>query len=299
MIKILTYNIDCLPETIDLNDLPWILRPIAWIYKLFKNTTLIKINDNHISYDKLNEIKEYLIKSNADIIGVQEDFNYHNDIYPKELYKSSTYTGKIEIKNLKWLPYPRFKADGINLFTNVRIIPLFEHIIKWNKSCGYIGHANDKLTTKGFRFYTLLIDNLYYIYLYIIHMDADFYNPENCSDVSKDISARKSQIRQLISFIFERYYMSTRPSIIIGDTNSYDKYKWDKDNIKYFIQNINYDNNLEFKEAVPDNYSDCDRIFFINHRKGKYKLKLEDCHFDTSVNLSDHYPLVATFDITS
>lgn len=295
MIKILTYNIDCLPETIDLNDLPWILRPIAWIYKLFKNTTLIKINDNNISYNKLNEIKEYLIKSNADIIGVQEDFNYHNNIYPKELYKDSIHTGKIEIKNLKWFPYPRFKADGINLFTNIRIIPLFERIIKWNKSCGYIGHANDKLTTKGFRFYTLLIDNLYYIDLYIVHMDADFYI-SNLSNVKNDLETRKSQLEQIVNHI--KNHNHKNPILIMGDTNSYDKYEWDKKNIQSnLIDKINFIPELTIKEAIPNNYRDCDKIFYINNVKCKYKLKLKECYLDISVNLSDHYPLIATFDI--
>lgn len=295
MIKILTYNIDCLPETIDLNDLPWILRPIAWIYKLFKNTTLIKINDNNISYDKLNEIKEYLIKSNADIIGVQEDFNYHNNIYPKELYKDSIHTGKIEIKNLKWFPYPRFKADGINLFTNIRIIPLFEHIIKWNKSCGYIGHANDKLTTKGFRFYTLLIDNLYYIDLYIVHMDADFCI-SNLSNVKNDLETRKSQLEQIVNHI--KNHNHKNPILIMGDTNSYDKYEWDKENIQSnLIDKINLIPELTIKEAIPNNYRDCDKIFFVNNSNAKYKLELKECYLDISVNLSDHYPLIAIFDI--
>lgn len=41
MIKILTYNVDGLPESLDLNNLPWILKPIAWIYKLIKGTTIV------------------------------------------------------------------------------------------------------------------------------------------------------------------------------------------------------------------------------------------------------------------
>ena len=33
-------------ETLDLNDLPWILKPITWIYKYIKKTTIVRINDN-------------------------------------------------------------------------------------------------------------------------------------------------------------------------------------------------------------------------------------------------------------
>jgi hypothetical protein len=148
MVKVLTYNIDGLPGTIDLRDLPWILKPVAWIYKLFKKTTLININDNGISQENLNKIKEFFIESSADIIGVQEDFNYHDEIYPSELYKDSKHTGKIEISNLKWFPYPKFKADGLNLFTKNNIEVSLECLEKWKKCNGYIDMRMICLLTK-------------------------------------------------------------------------------------------------------------------------------------------------------
>ena len=40
-LKLITYNIDGLPEKLDLNDLPLILRPIAWVYKLIKKRELL------------------------------------------------------------------------------------------------------------------------------------------------------------------------------------------------------------------------------------------------------------------
>lgn len=297
MIKVLTYNIDGLPNAIDLNDLPWILKPIAWIYKLFKKTTLIKINDNNVSYDSLNRIKDFLANSNADIIGLQEDFNYHNEIYPNEIYKDSKYTGKISISNIKWLPYPRFKADGLNLFTKRNVRTFFEHIEKWKKCNGYISHANDLLTYKGFRLYDVKVGEVR-LDVYVVHMDADFYNSDTCPNVSKDVEARKSQFKQLINCIKSRYYEGMyNPIIIMGDTNCYNKYEWDKVLINDFIYEINSTiSYLHIKEAVPTNYEDCDRIFYINHEYGEYQLELKDCHFD-SINLSDHHPLIATFNV--
>lgn len=305
-LKILTYNIDGLPESLDLNDLPCILKPITWIYKLIKKTTIIKINDNKDTSNKMKQISKFLLDSNADIIGVQEDFNYHNELTSElyDTYSWGTYLGGFDISKifssvecLTNFPLPRFKADGMNLFTKIGIHTYKEEIINWNKSSGYVDHANDLLTHKGFRFYNLNIDNIE-LDVYIVHMDADFYHPEKCPDVIKDIEARKSQIEQLLSYIFERYYACTNPAIIIGDTNSYDKYNWDKENIEYFIKNINYVKELNCQEAIPNNYNDCDRIFFINHSKGKYKLKLKECHFDKDISLSDHKPLEATFTLT-
>ena len=296
MIKVLTYNIDGLPDVIDLNDLPWILKPIAWIYKLFKKTTLIKVNDGSTSLDRFNKIKEFMIKSNSDFIGVQEDFNFHDEVYPSEIYKDSKHTGKIEISNLRWFPYPRFKADGINLFTKKNIKVLSEYIESWEECNGYISHANDAITRKGFRLYNVETNEAR-LDIYIIHMDADFYEPGTCPDVSRDVAARESQFKQLINCIKSRYNRGiNNPIIIMGDTNCYDRYKWDKDLVNNFISELNNIQYLHAKEAIPSNYNDCDRIFYVNHENGNHKLELEECNFNL-ISLSDHRPLVATFNI--
>ena len=177
---------------------------------------------------------------------------------------------------------PHFKADGINLFVKKeRFNFIEEKIVKWNKSHGYIGHANDKLTTKGYRYYQLKTDDKYILNVYVLHMDADFYHPENCPDVSKDLEARKSQFNQLVNDILEYYKYSLvhYPTLIIGDTNSYQKYEWDEKNIKD---------------------KDCDRIFYINSNKAQYSLEASKCYFDLTFDkvmgsLSDHKPLVAEF----
>lgn len=305
-LKILTYNIDGLPETLDLNDLPCILKPIAWIYKAIKKTTIVRINDNVDTDKKMKEIGQYFINSEADIIGVQEDFNYHKelteDLYDK--YSWGTYSGGFDIDKifssiecLSHFPLPRFKADGMNLFTKIGIHTNKEEIINWNKSSGYIDHANDLLTHKGFRFYNLNFDNVE-LDVYIVHMDADFYHPENCPDVTKDIEARKLQINQLLDYIYTRHNKGiSNPIIIMGDTNSYNKYEWDAENINNFITTLNYIKEFDCKEAIPNNYEDCDRIFFVNNSNAKYKLELNECHFDKDISLSDHKPLFATFDI--
>lgn len=303
--KILTYNIDGLPDYLDLKDLPWILKPIAWVYKLFKKTTIIKINDNKDTANNIRNISLYLSGYNFDLIGVQEDFNYHKQLMSyipnyicgkvSEDFSLKKLFSKIEIWS--YFPLPRFKSDGINLLMNSeRIKNNIERIISWDKSNGYISHANDLLTHKGFRYYNITIDNKYDIDVYVLHMDADFYHPESCPDVHKDIEARKSQINQLVSFI--KFNNSHNPIIIMGDTNSYDKYKWDADNIKYLIESINYNLNLHCEEAIPSNFKDCDRIFYINNDFSKYKLELEYCNFDLECdNFSDHKPLIANFKI--
>ena len=292
--KVVTYNIDGLPEKLDLNDLPWILKPIAWIYKLIKGTTLITINDG-INHNK--EISEYL--KGADIIGVQEDFNHHNELLSSlKEYNTGTHKEEFSLSkifsNIKLFPYLRFKSDGINIFTNWRINK--EKIIHWEKSYGYFSNANDKLTSKGFRYYNISKGGIY-IDVYIVHMDADFYDG-NYSKIKGDVEAKKSQLIQLSNYILNNH--STNPIIIMGDTNSYYKYKWDYDNIQeYLIKFIRNQSELQICEALPSNYSDCDRIFYINNVNSKNKLILEDCYFDSNISLSDHKPLIAIFNIIS
>lgn len=303
-LKVLTYNVDGLPEKLDLNDLPWLLKPIAWIYKLIKGTTIITINDNNDKNEDFEKISKYLSNVNADIIGVQEDFNYHDTLIGslEKNYSCGTHLGGFDISkvfsNTEWIthfPLPRFKCDGINVISRKNFSN--EKIESWKTSYGYFTHANDLLTHKGFRYYLINLGEDINVDLYILHMDADFYNPETCPNVTKDLNARKIQLNQLVKNI--KKSNTNNPIIIMGDTNSYDKYEWDKANIQEnLIDAINNTDNLNIQESVPTNYSDCDKIFFINNKNSKYKLELKDCYFDMDMSgISDHMPLIAIFNI--
>lgn len=311
-LKVITYNIDGLPEQLDLNTLPWILRPIAWIYKLIKKTTIVKVNDNTDTDKKSKHISKCLLKSDADIIGVQEDFNYHNELMSelKTTYNEGTYMGGFDLSKLfskveifSHFPLPRFKADGLNLLTkNNRIKRFVEHIEKWNDCNGYIDHANDLLTHKGFRYYDLLIDDKFRIDVYVLHMDADFQHTGE--DITKDVEARKSQLHQLTNHIIAKYLEGNiSPIIIMGDTNSYVDRDFDVKNIQEnLIDPINVHDQMNIEEVIPEGKKDCDRIFFINHKNADYQLKVKDCNYDTTFNeeignVSDHYPFVVNFNI--
>lgn len=296
-LKVLTYNVDLLPQNLNLKDLPWWLQPVRWIYKLVKKTNLITINDN---ITNAYGIGKYLLECNADIIAVQEDFNYHTEMYystVKNIYDDTTHTGKIDFNNIKWFPYPKFKADGLNLLVKKGIKIFLEDIVKWNKSYGYFSNANDLLTTKGFRFYNIIFNGVT-LDVYNIHMDADFYN--GSINVDKDLEARCSQFEQLVEYIKLRKNSNIHnPIIIMGDTNSYDKYDWDVNNIKvHLIHELDHEFEFSVNEALPHNFSDCDRIFYINNVYSDFELRLKECYFDVDTKLSDHYPLIATFNLS-
>lgn len=309
-IKVATYNVDGLPEKLDLFDLPWILRPLAWIYKLIKGTTEITINDNQGKSECTRKIGEYLCSSNSDIIGLQEDFNYHGELVKplSSIYKFGTHLGGFSLSDLfsrtEWFshfPLPRFRCDGLSIIVRNRIKILGEEIVRWKKSYGYVGHANDLLTHKGFRYYPLLIDDEVSVDVYILHLDADFYNPETCPDVSKDIEARESQLQQLVSYIMNRGV--NNPVIVMGDMNSSSRYSWDNENIKKnLLDPINDAQGLTIKQVLPDDdytIPDVDRIYYINNSRLKNQIRPIECLYDTELrNLSDHTPLIARFIIS-
>lgn len=281
-IKIATYNVDGLPEQLDLKELPWPLKPISWFYKAFRGTTLITINDNKEKAVKTKEISCNLSELNADIIAVQEDFDYHEELMDSLLcYSTGRHMGGIAFDNIRWWPYPKFKADGLNVLATSYVFD--ELIMPWKKSHGYFKHANDKLTTKGFRYFSVRIKGGW-IDVFVVHMDADFYDPVKCPDVSKDVAARRSQFEQLANTI--NLLDSGDSLIVMGDFNSYPRYEWDKENIDHFLSLV-----PDLKLAVPENREDCDHIFVRG-------LKVKRCYFDMSFgNLSDHKPLIAELEM--
>lgn len=305
-IKVITYNIDGLPNTLDLKELPLILRPVAWVYKLFKGTTIITVNDDGYDRHELTTyISDRLLNEDADIIAVQEDFNYHSDLmrFLRITHTCGKYSGGFDLRNIftsmSWCPIPRFMADGLNvIIKDKRIKILSEDIVRWKKSYGYVNHANDLLAKKGFRLYELLVDGKVVIDVYNVHMDADFYNPDSCPDVTNDVEARQSQLQQLTQYIMERNKTVHRPIVIMGDTNSLPYYAWDVKNIEVnLIGPISKDPFLFIDE--PSYNMTADRMFIINDLLSNYEIAPVSschCHF-TYGNLSDHVPISVELNI--
>lgn len=296
-LKVITYNVDGIPQSIDLNDLPWVLKPIAWIYKLIKKTTIIPINSTGDRKNDTLRLSEGLSKLNPDIIGVQEDFNYHEELMSSlSNYRSGTVKGGFNPKKIfssvDWFssfPYPRFKTDGLNILIKPKLNIASEEIIKWSKSSGYFKRYNDKVAKKGFRRYTLNITGTFNLDLYVLHMDAG-------SD-EKDIKAKGAQLKQLSEYIIDRYKVESVPAIIIGDFNSTPNNENDVENMKsYFMDRVNVPTYLTMQEAIPSNGHSIDRIFYINNTFSDFKIEPSKCSYDYSFKgMSDHCPVIAEF----
>ena len=284
--KICTYNIDGLPEELDLRELPWLLKPLSWIYKWIKGTTKIKINDNLGRRDKTFEIGEYIGSRGFDLCGLQGDLNYHENLKKglSDSYKTASYFGGIDFKNLRWFPYPRFKCDGISLvFKDSRIKIVEEKRVRWKNSSGYFEGAHDKLMEKGFKFYLLILDSQVFLDLYIVHLDSDFYDPSKSPDVERDIETRRSQLSQLVDDIEKRD--SGNSIIVMGDFNSSPFCSWDNENIdEYFLKPLRRIPGTYVGEMTGEERG-VDRVFFMNYLESFNQVKPGKCYYQITNHL--------------
>ena len=191
----------------------------------------ITINSDGPGEKYTSEIANYLLQKNYDFVGLQENFNYHDYLFPtlEENYQHDECYGKI---TLEYLVYP-LPFDGINLLWRNGIEGERTDSVAWNDDYGVFGHSNDALTRKGFRRYDLSLTGGSQVVVYNGHWDAsDDYDEAKGWD-GKDREARLKQWIQLRDTIMNQ--LDKRPVIVMGDMNSY----YCRDSVRhYFIDHI-------------------------------------------------------------
>ena len=235
--------------------------------------------------------------NNYDIVSVQEDFAYHDELLSEvtELPYQTEHSGNVPL------------GDGMNILSKYPIYE--ERRYEWEDRHGFITDGADQLTPKGILFTSIEIADGYFIDVYDIHTDAD------CDEDS--LAARRSNMIQLAELIQERSV--GRAVIVIGDTNS--RYTRAEDNFEEAVLATCglTDPWVEFKcggiapadgEALFDydnpNSAGHEVVDKIWYRSGKNveltatSYDLLDTEFtDAEGNqLSDHYPISATFEYT-
>lgn len=141
-------------------------------------------------------IGKNLNESGADIICVQEDFQFHGILaaqmtnYPYQTYTS----GGVPV------------GDGMNIFSKYPIYNIER--VAWEEFNGILDAANDGLTPKGFLKCTADVDGVL-VDIYDIHIDA-YGSYEDCM-------AKKAQFKQLCAYMDEN--SAGRPIAITGDYN--------------------------------------------------------------------------------
>ncbi|MCR4789905.1 MAG: endonuclease/exonuclease/phosphatase family protein [Treponemataceae bacterium] len=232
--------------------------------------------------------------SNFDLVSVQEDFAYHDELIANMTQPYMTeHSGNVPL------------GDGMNIMSNY---PIYEtQRIDWDESYGFITNGADQMTPKGFVYTSIEVADGYFLDVYDLHTDAD------CDDGSME--ARASNLRQIAEYINNR--SAGKAVVVIGDTNC----RYTRDQIAenlldstemtdVWVELIRggvapeygADALIDTENRNSANNEVVDKIFY---RSGKnieltpnFYALLEDFVDEDGNQLSDHYPITATFELT-
>ena len=271
-----------------------------------------------------------LANSGWDIVGFSEDFNFHSYIVAtpaSTYYNFGKHSGSITTNLTQ--AFSRAKIDGLGIAVAKRLTFTGDTNtglqVQWGTEYGGSGlttigdNGADNMITKGFRMYTVTFADGVAVDVYVLHMDAATADSDDDYDSNgkdKNIVAREAQLKQLADHIKNNH--NKRPVIILGDTNC----RYTREHLETgFIDYINADSRFTIKDAWVEYMWDgvypiygsnammthtygaqkgevVDKIFYINTTESNLVLEANSYLHDTSVAISDHYPVVVNFTIT-
>ncbi len=282
---------------------------------------VVKVNPDGPGDGGSARIGKYLLQKNYDLMFLQEDFNFHNiiSVFLEDAYKMDEWSGDVGVEgrsiDFLHLQNHRFDCDGLMTCWKNDLTVTPAPRVPWQKNFGKFSHANDEMITKGFRRYEVTLRDGTHIVCYNLHMDAtDDWDEENQND-AKDKGARMAQLAQLKDDIMSQ--LDTRPIIILGDMNCF----YGRDAVKAeFINAINdsglgtisdvwvelqnngtYPTSRAQGEAAGETL---DKILYINPATGSQIQPIaftidKTGYLYNEKPLGDHYPLAATFQVTT
>lgn len=273
--------------------------------------------------DEMWRVGTYLAQKGYDIIGVQEDFNYDEDLRnPLEAtHNHGEWQGEIDLGIEKIFDVlflgGHFETDGLRMFWRKQHILESEEMVAWNDSYGKFDHCWDAIVAKGFHRCEMTLSGGERIVVYDMHLDASTDYDEAGGYDRGDIEARRSQWIQLRDEVLA--HLDSRPVILLGDMNSL----YPRDSIQaLFIDPINATGSHHVSDTWVEselggryptvgsgdrnvayaNGEVLDKILYINPAHGT-QLRLEsylletDYTYDDGTPMGDHYPVSATFRI--
>ena len=274
------------------------------------------------------EMGEHIEAEKWDIVAFNEDFNYHDClVHSMPSYTFMTHTGKFQESKEAILNLIdgffgiglsseryRFKIDGLGFATRNNYTISDETIVPWNNDAvyGYFDHDNDSITSKGFRYYNVALDKDHTIGVVALHADA--------GEWIEDSYARKNGFKQLYDFLMTNNNVHF-PLIMLGDFNCKKDCDTSKGEtcddhlsewtVQLFNENADYSAH-DLTEDLNVEEQTLDRIMYVNKSTAAFFLQPKTFEIkqnfkrsdpDTESGrvydgqLSDHKPLVATFEI--
>lgn len=236
------------------------------------------------------------ILNGYDIIAVQEDFAYHNQLIKSVTHPYLTPTsGSVP------------GGDGMNFISKY---PLYDYDREtWNKRSGVFDNGSDQLTPKGFMYAQYQLEPGVYVDIYTLHTDA--------GDDASSYAARCDNMTQIANYI--KTYSNGNAVIVMGDTNS--RYTRKQDNFETTLMQqcglrdpwidiirkgsvpADGDALMDASNKNGPNYEVVDKVLYRSSKSvtlNALSYRIEDTKFvDSKGNqLSDHYPLTVQFQYT-
>ena len=276
----------------------------------------LNINPDGPGSEGSARIAEYLKQKSYDLVFMQEDFNYHDDLSGKleNDYQFDTWSGDLDPSgegvDFLHLQNHRYECDGLMGCWKKGVQVAESKRTAWNENFGKFSHCLDEIVTKGFRRYEVKLSSGFRVVAYNLHMDAEDRQDTREGKGAPDRAARKSQWKQLYDDILEK--IDERPVIILGDMNSL----YARDGVKAnFIDAVNasgkgtagdvwveLENNGKYPESQEVKGETIDKIIYINPTDGskitplRYNLDREGYAYEDKP-LGDHYPVSAIFEV--
>ena len=222
-------------------------------------------------YDNDELICDYLIKSNADILFLQEVFTPLRVSFVIKILQMTGY--KVYLPN---------DSDIQTLFGSGLMICIHNRL-KYKYICNrftpYLHYSNlDMFAAKGFYSIVLYIENSY-IRLINTHLQSDC-ELNNYTGRLRTSTIRRLQAQQII----DTYKSSKIPTLIIGDLN-------EEESLNPWFS-YSCCSKCEKLITFPDGEQNIDHIVWI--KNGYEKLhSISNVYVDNTCSLSDHFPLFA------
>ena len=220
-----------------------------------------------------------------DIVNVQEDFQYHKELYCKENLHPYRTEQKVAI------PY----GDGLNTLSKFPIVEIRR--IPWSACSG-----SDCLAAKGFSLTRIEIAKNTLIDVYNVHATAQ--------DDATAAKARQNNLLQLAKYI--KKHSANHALLVMGDFNAHFMAGWD--NLANFVHQtglqdvwskvinkgrlpeVQLDFVVKDKLSLNDNTESIDKIFYRNSLHITFEplsYKMENKYFAdrNGSALSDHYAI--------
>ena len=267
------------------------------------NISGIEINPDGKEAAGATALCNVIANSGWSFCGFSEDFNFHSQLTAapaSTYYNFGAHGGSVSgLSN---------STDGLGFACSKSLTMSGGTRVEWGVYNGFTDQGADGLINKGFRVYTVTFATGVAVDVYVLHMDAE--------SGSKDIEVREQQLKILADYIKNNH--NKRPVIVLGDTNC----RYTREQLKTgFIDVINADSRFTIKDAwiehmwggtypvygseamMTHTYGDqkgevVDKIFYINTTESNLVLASNSYLHDTSVAISDHFPVVVNFTLT-